>query len=81
MADSILAASLPLPTREGLPRDVAEEANENVGLNTLGLLLVPDWSDPEIALVEPESRFRLDQLHMGSPEFAGVHSVTFDRRI
>ena len=57
-------------TLERLPQHIGEEANQDVGLHAL-LLLMPDGTDRQVALVDPKGRLRLGQLDVGSPERLG----------
>ena len=56
-----------LPLLEGFPKDVGEEADEDVGLDSL-LLLMPDGADGELGLLDPEGRLCLGELDVGLPE-------------
>ncbi len=54
-----------------LPQHVGQEADQDVGLDPL-FLLMPDRSDPQVALLDAEGGFRLGQLDVRLPEFLGA---------
>jgi len=58
---------LDLPLLECLPENVGQEADKNVSLDAF-LLLVPDGSDGEVALVDTEGGLGVGELDVGLPE-------------
>ena len=52
---------------ERLPQHVRQETDEDVRKDTI-FLLVPDWANLEIALMDAEGRFRLGQLDVRFPQ-------------
>ena len=53
-----------------LPKDVRQEADQNVSLDPL-LGLVPDRADSQVALVNSERRLGVSQLDVCLPEILG----------
>ena len=59
-----------------LPKDVGQEADQDVSLHPL-LGLVPNRADSQVALVNPKRRFGVGQLDVRLPEVLGrpVHDI------
>ncbi len=53
-----------------LPKDVGQEADQNVSLDSL-LGLVPDRADSQVAFVDPERRLGVGQLDVRLPKILG----------
>jgi len=56
-----------LPLLQGLPHDVGQEADQDVGLNA-ALLLMPDRTNGKLAFVNPEGGLGLGELDVGAPQ-------------
>ena len=56
---------------EGFPQDVGKKADEDVGLDPLGLL-VPDGADAQVAFVDAKCGLGLGELDIGAPEVLGA---------
>ena len=56
-----------LPTSEGLPQSICQEANEDVSFGALRFL-VPYGSYPQVAFLDPEGGLSLGKLNVEPPE-------------
>jgi hypothetical protein len=63
-----MAEPCPLATLgKCLPENVGQKADEDVSQHAV-FFLMPDWAQPQIALVDAERRLGLGQLDLGPPE-------------
>ena len=75
----LVAQSSPLASlRERLPKNIRQEADQDVGQHPL-LFLMPDRTEPQVALVDSERGLGLGQLDIGFPSSSSLQSVTLLR--